>query len=137
MPFFNKSSIDNLVTCHTELQRLFNEVIKYYDCKVICGYRNEIDQNKAYESGSSTKKYPDSKHNKIPSLAVDVVPYFKNEPHIRWNDKNKFYEFGGYVQAVANIFIINIRWGGNWDSDDELYDQTFFDLPHFELILSL
>ena len=66
-------------------------------------------------------------------MAVDVVPYFKSKPNIRWNDKNKFYEFAGFVQGIASQLDIDIRWGGNWDSDDELNDQTFFDLPHFEL----
>jgi len=133
MANFGKRSRTNLSQAHPNLQKLFNEVIKYYDCAVICGHRNEKDQNKAYNDGLSKLRYPQSKHNKTPSLAVDVVPWFKNRPHIRWNDKSKFYEFGGFVQGVAASLNINIRWGGNWDMDDELKDQSFFDLPHFEL----
>ena len=133
MANFGKRSRINLSQAHPDLQKLFNEVVKHYDCAVICGHRNKEDQNKAYNEGRSTKQYPDSKHNKTPSLAVDVVPWFKNKPHIRWNDKEKFYEFGGFVQGIAAALWINIRWGGNWDMDDELKDQTLFDLPHFEL----
>ena len=29
---------------------------------------------------------------------------------------------------------IKIRWGGDWDSDNIMKDQTFNDLPHFEII---
>jgi hypothetical protein len=28
---------------------------------------------------------------------------------------------------------IKIRWGGDWDSDNIMKDQTFNDLPHFQL----
>lgn len=133
MPKFGTRSLNNLSTCHPDLQRLFNEVIKYYDCSILCGHRNKEDQNKAYHEGRSKVKWPNGNHNSMPSNAVDAVPWFKDEPHIRWNDKEKFYEFGGFVQGVAATMGIKIRWGGNWDSDDELHDQTFFDLPHFEL----
>lgn len=133
MANFGKRSRTNLLQAHPDLQKLFNEVIKYYDCAVICGHRNEEDQNKAYNEGRSKLQYPQSKHNKTPSLAVDVVPWFKNKPHIRWEDKEKFYEFGGFVQGVAAALGINIRWGGNWNKNDELHDQTFFDMPHFEI----
>ena len=133
MANFGKRSAENLSQAHPDLQRLFNEVIKYYDCAIICGHRNEEDQNKAYDEGRSKLRYPQSKHNKTPSLAVDVVPWFRNKPHIRWNDKEKFYEFAGFVQGISVSLGIVIRWGGNWNRNDELKDQSFFDLPHFEL----
>lgn len=133
MPKFSKHSLQKLNTCNRDLQKVFNEVIKYYDCTILCGHRNEIDQNESYYSGRSKLKYPHSKHNKYPSLAVDVAPYFSHKPHIRWNDTKKFYEFAGFVQGVASMLDIDVVWGGNWNDNDELYDQTFFDLPHFQL----
>ncbi len=133
MPRFGKRSKRNLNQCHDDLQRLFNEVIKYYDCAVICGMRGKKKQNEAYYSGKSYFKFPNSKHNSNPSMAVDVVPYFSNTPHVRWDDEDKFYEFAGFVQGVAAMMGIDIVFGGNWDSDDELHDQTFMDLAHFQL----
>ncbi len=133
MPRFGKRSEENLSQCHEDIQRLFREVVKYYDCSVICGHRGEKDQNEAYHSGRSKLKFPESKHNSFPSEGVDVVPYFKNRPHVRWDDKEKFYEFAGIVQGIAATLGINIRWGGNWDRDDELHDQGFMDLPHYEI----
>ena len=133
MPSFGTRSKSNLDSAHKDLQTLFNEVIKHYDCSVICGYRNEIDQNKAYHDGRSSLKFPQSKHNSLPSRAVDVVPYFKRKPNIRWDDKDKFYEFAGFVQGVAAMLNIKIRCGHNWDMDDELHDSSFIDLPHYEL----
>jgi len=92
------------------------------------GYRNEEAQNKAYNSGNSKKKYPESKHNAHPSLAVDVAPY-----PINFDDIKRFYFFGGYVTGVAEGMDLKIRWGGNWDKDYDVSDQIFNDLLHFEL----
>ncbi|MBA7607304.1 hypothetical protein ES703_14463 [subsurface metagenome] len=133
MPFFSRISKQRLSSCHPSLCSLFEEVIKYYDCLILVGHRNEKEQNEAYASKHSKLKYPESKHNKIPSLASDVIPWFENEPHIRWHDIKKFYEFGGFVQAIAKTLDIEIRWGGNWDMNDELHDQSFNDLVHFEV----
>lgn len=133
MPNFGTRSKNNLATAHSDLQKLFNEVIKHYDCAIICGHRDQEDQDRAFHEGRSKVQWPDGKHNKQPSLAVDVVPWFATKPNIRWNDENKFYHFAGYVQAVADQLGIDIRFGGDWDSDGDLHDQTFFDLPHFEL----
>lgn len=134
MPTFGTRSRSNLDAAHKDLQLVFNEVIKYYDCSVICSYRNKTDQDAAYFDGRSSLKFPKSKHNSLPSMAVDVVPYFKNKPHIRWDDTNKFYEFIGFVQGIASTLNIDIRYGHNWDMDDELHDQSLMDLPHFELV---
>ena len=128
MPSFGTRSKSNLDSAHKDLQTLFNEVIKHYDCSVICGYRNETDQNKAYHDGRSSLKFPQSKHNSLPSRAVDVVPY-----PIDWKDTKRFYHFGGYVLGISTLLNITIRWGGDWDSDYIFSDQTFNDLVHFEL----
>lgn len=125
---YSNTSRKRLEECHEDLQTLFNEVIKYYDCTIICGHRSEKDQMKAYRSGNSKLVYPQSKHNKMPSLAVDVAPY-----PIDWKDYNRFYNFGGYVLAIADMLGIKIRWGGDWDSDNNFDDQRFNDLVHFEL----
>ena len=29
---------------------------------------------------------------------------------------------------------VRLRWGGDWDSDLEVDDNDFDDLPHFELV---
>jgi len=129
MASFGASSKAQLDTVHPRLKELFNEVVKTFDCKVICGYRTQGDQDKAFEAGLSKVQWPNSKHNSYPSLAVDVAPY-----PVDWKDLNRFYHFGGYVRAVADRLGIKIRWGGDWDGDFDLKDQNFFDLPHFELV---
>ena len=129
MPRYSTTSRERLLTCHQDLQALFKEVIKEYDCTVIEGTRGKEKQDEYYRTGKSKVQFPNSKHNSQPSMAVDVAPY-----PIDWNDTNRFYHFGGYVQGVADRMGIGIRWGGDWDSDNDLNDQTFMDLVHFELI---
>jgi len=129
MPSFSEESLYQLNSCDMQLQRLFYEVVKDFDCKVICGYRDEVEQNAFFKDGKTKVKYPDSKHNWVPSRAVDVVPY-----PVDWNNLNRFYVFGGYVKGIANKLGIKIRWGGDWDNDNDITDQNFNDLPHFELI---
>lgn len=127
MPEFGRKSKEQLSTCHPDLQKIFNEVIKYYDCTVIEGHRSDEDQLIAFNSGKSKIK-SGGKHNQNPSLAVDVAPW-----PVDWKDKNRFYHFAGFVQGIAKMLNIKVRWGGDWDSDNDLKDQSFYDLPHFEL----
>lgn len=125
---FSKLSRQRLESCEIRLQDLFNEVQKTYDCTIICGHRGKEEQDRAVIAGTSKTAWPMSKHNHQPSRAVDVSP-----TPLDWNNKESFYHFAGYVLKTAEVMGIKIRWGGDWDSDHNLKDQNFFDLPHFEL----
>jgi len=131
---FSKRSRERLETCHPDLRKVMNEVIKHVDCTIIEGIRTKETQEEYVRRGVS--RTMNSKHldqGDGYSHAIDVVPYFKNKPHIRWKDEKAFYFFGGLVMAIAKMQGVDLRWGGNWDNDDEFDDQTFYDLPHFEL----
>lgn len=128
MPSFSQSSLQQLKTCDRKLQTLFTEVVKHFDCTVVCGFRNEAEQNKAFLEGKSKKKWPEGKHNSIPSNAVDVVPF-----PIDWGDTNRMRYFAGFVVGLATSMGIKIRWGGDWNGDTKTKDNSFNDLPHFEL----
>ena len=65
----------------------------------------------------------------MPSLAIDAAP-----SPIDWNDRERFFYFAGVVKGVAEEMGIKIRWGGDWDGDNDFDDQTFDDLVHFELV---
>ena len=113
-----------------ELQEVFNEVIKHFDCIIVTGYRTKEEQDDHYVSGRSKVKYPNSKHNTSPSLAVDAAPY-----PINWNDRERFNLFAGYVLGIAASRGIRLRWGGDWNRDTEVKDNKFDDLLHFELVI--
>lgn len=137
MPKFSKRSLDNLATCHQDLQVLFNEVIKTFDCVVTEGYRNKEDQEKAFNEGKSKVHYPYGNHNKNPSMAADVYPY-----PINFDDEKLAIWFGGYVLGIAQKLkdegkmTHNIRWGGAWNGLGKLNTGKMLSDPgHFELII--
>ena len=126
---FSLQSISKLEETHPALQELFHEVLHFMDCTILEGHRNEERQDDFFKMGKSELKWPDSKHNSLPSMAVDVAPY-----PIDWTDTPRFYHFAGIVLGIASQVGVKIRWGGDWDGDKEFKDQTFNDLVHFELV---
>lgn len=126
---FSELSKKRLETCHPDLQRLMNEVIKHYDISILCGHRGEEDQNKAFSEGNSKLKWPNSKHNSLPSKAVDIMPNPSD-----WKDNLRFYHCIGFIKGIADSMNIKIRCGIDWDGDNDFKDQTFNDLPHVELL---
>ena len=131
MYLFSNVSKERLATCHMDLRLLFEEVIKYHDCKIIEGHRDKARQNKAYVKGHSKVRWPHSHHNANPSNAVDVMPYYDSSPHIRWDmsvrrNERDLYRFAGLVQGIAIGMDIQVRWGGEF--------KSFFDGAHWELV---
>ena len=127
MPSFSETSLAHLGECHPQLQKLFKTVGGLWDCTVLDGGRTLEEQAENVRKGVS--KTMNSKHLLTPSWAVDVAPY-----PINWEDSESFYHFAGFVKGIAAAQGVRIRWGGDWDGDFQLHDQTFFDLPHFELL---
>ena len=128
MPRFSTKSKRKLYTCDERLVELFEEVLEGFDCTVLEGLRGQKAQDEAYNRGNSKVKFPNGKHNKSPSNAVDVAPY-----PIDWDDRDRFHYFGGYVLGVARQMGLKIRWGGDWDMDTKTKDNKFDDLVHFEI----
>jgi len=141
MAYFGKKSQERLDTCHKDMKVICTKVIKTFDFSILEGTRSLKQQQEYFRSGRSkldgvNKK---SKHQSFPSLAVDIAPYpidFKNNSKAR----ARFYLLAGYMfQASEMLFEAGItthklRWGGDWDADKEFHDQSFDDLPHFELV---
>ncbi len=121
MPEFGQTSFSRLRTCHQDLQRLFFELIKDTDCSITCGFRGQAEQDAAYADGFSKLKWPNGRHNKLPSLAVDVIPY----PFNGWQDEEQFKDFAAKVKSKADELGIEVTWGGDW--------RGFKDLPHWQI----
>jgi len=122
---------------HPELQLLADVVLQIHDCAMMCGHRTEEAQNEAYYKGNSKVQWPNSKHNSKPSMAMDLAPYVKGQSY--WDREQVLY-FAGIVVATANIMYeqkhmtYKLKWGGDWDADNNFKEHSFFDGIHFELV---
>jgi peptidoglycan L-alanyl-D-glutamate endopeptidase CwlK len=129
MAEFSKRSATFLAECEPDLQLVFNYVIGVVDCTIITGHRDKYTQNELYRNAGSQLQYPDSKHNSLPSRAVDAAPY-----PIDWQDRERATLFAGFVMGAADVLGVKLRWGGDWDADWQVKDNGFDDLWHFELV---
>jgi len=131
---FSTNSKIKLNSCHFDLQVIINEALAYgiMDISVIEGHRNKEKQDRYFSLGQSKVKWPNSKHNKTQSDAVDVAPFVNGK--ISWN-RLHCCVLAGIILASAERQGAKIRWGGNWDMDGEpITDQAFQDLVHFERV---
>lgn len=117
---FSARSMKRIQECHPNLQRIALELIKELDVVVLCGHRNKEDQDKAVHDGASKLRWPHSKHNKTPSMAIDMAPY-----PIDWSNIPRFEDMCNRILKIANRLNITIRQGR---------DFSFRDYPHTELV---
>lgn len=133
---FSKRSLDNLATADNKLQQLFNIVIAEFDCTVIYGHRTPEAQFELFKQGREKQdgwwvkvgptvtnldgNIKKSKHNYLPSKAVDVVPY-----PLDWNDIESFKNLAVIVKKKAKELGIDVEWGGDWTS--------LKDYPHWQV----
>lgn len=139
MPKFGKTSLERLSTCHPHIRYVLESAIVNtpIDFTVVCGHRDKAAQEAAFNSNPprTTLHWPHSKHNTLPSIAVDIAPWWKGHG-IVWKRRDEFIWLAGWICGIADQKGIKMIWGGNWDNDQELIsDQTFIDLPHLELVL--
>lgn len=125
----SRISNERLNTCDERLQKIVKKLIITNGAYVLQGYRGEEEQNKAFNEGKSKLRFPNSKHNKVPSLAIDLAP----SPLPDWENTIEFMEFAMVVIGVAEDLKIPIRWGGDWDMDGET-EPGEWDYVHFELV---
>ena len=131
---FGKTSQGKLCTVHLDLEIIMEDALDtgIMDFSIIEGHRGRAEQNRYYILGKSKVKFPDGKHNKKPSQAVDAAPFINGK--VSWN-KLHCCVLAGIILACAAKRGIKIRWGGNWDMDSEpITDQNFQDLVHYELV---
>ena len=123
--------LERLATCDHRLASVVRRVAALYPCRVLEGHRGEAAQNAAFAAGKSQLRFPNGKHNALPSLAVDVVPL-----PVDWNNREAFSYFAGHMMMAAVMMGYELRWGGDWDRDRNLPNNSFDDLPHYELVLA-
>jgi len=120
-----KKSLERLRGVNSQLVNILFELVKIMDITVIEGVRTQERQDKLVAEGKSKTKF--SKH--ITGQAVDLAPY-----PIDWEDRDRFHYMGGMLRGIAKQMGVDVRWGGDWDSDGETKDNNFDDLVHLELV---
>lgn len=133
---FSRKSKERLDSCHPALQKVVEEALKVspVDFAVVCGHRSKVAQMVAHQEGRSKVAWPDSKHNRDPSWAVDLGPW-RDSLGIPWGDEGPFYLLAGVVLSCAKRLEVPMRWGGAWTGELNIWSgQKFNDLGHFELI---
>lgn len=138
MKFFSERSKSNLATCDERLVRVCTRALDFNvaDFTVIEGHRTLAKQRDHFAAGRSkadgVRKI--SKHQHLPSLAVDLMPWPAEVNGINvWHDVKRFSVLAGLIYAAAAIEGVQIVWGGDWDGDGNNADSSLDDLPHFEL----
>lgn len=141
MPKFGKRSLDRLNTCHPDIIKVMNEVIKRIDITVLFGHRTKEEQFELFRQGrdliggawtiTDKKKVVTnldgkiklSQHNYTPSRAIDIAPY-----PIDFKDLKRFDEMGEIVLEEAEKLGVKLTWGKNF--------KKLVDRPHFQIELN-
>ena len=109
----------NLKTLDVELVHCCNLVADVMNISITSGYRGELEQTAYFERGTGVE-WPTSKHNDLPSQAVDVNPY-----PINYEDTNRYCEMIGMFLMAACEHGYKIRSGRHFNRRD---------YPHIERI---
>lgn len=126
MPVLSPRSLAALETCGGPLQILMKKAIGRTDFTIIIGHRTKEAQDLAFKTGHSKQSWPHSKHNSVPSLAVDIAPY-----PINWEDVDAFKRLSDIIKETWESLSEeekggwSLEWGGDW--------KSFKDLPHYQI----
>jgi peptidoglycan L-alanyl-D-glutamate endopeptidase CwlK len=149
LPFGNESRI-KLSTAHPDLQKLFERVNEWCQCTIFTGSRSKAEQEDFFYGTNKTGINPDkkklsktldSKHliqSDGFSHAIDAGP----DP-VEWESANYKLDciyFAGLVMYIAQEMYNKgeiahkIRYGGDWNKNGIISDESFQDIDHFEII---
>ena len=141
----SQNSEDKLSTCDPAIQKVIRLAISRseIDFGVSHGHRTPQEQNELYKKGRNGVPGPivtykdgytrKSKHNELPSLAVDI---FCAPKAIMYDQKHLTY-VAGVIMCCAKELGVKLEWGHNWNGNGLLVDsdpnERFSDMPHFQL----
>lgn len=131
---WSRVSKERLDTCTAEVQWLMTTIRdEVADISILSGHRDEATQNSLYPKYTKLR-FPDGKHNKLPSEAVDFNVYPK--PDTKAKQWAALAYVAGRAIEIGKRRGLTVRWGGDWDGDGDLTDQNFDDLFHLEVTLA-
>lgn len=131
---YAERSVIALRTCIPQLQWICLELAMEFNITVLEGTRSMAKQAEVFESGASTVPPGKSKHNSMPSLAVDICPAAAPRLWAEGKDlpRAEYDKIAARAFELAKQIDFPLRWGGDWDGDGDTSDQKFNDLVHFE-----
>jgi len=155
MATFGRKSKEIMATVHPDLQTVLDYAIRIVDFTILRGACTAEEQFELFKQGrkkvgdawiiANKKKVVTYKDGHIMKSrhqykeAIDIAFYRKTIPHIIWDDDKANYYLVGIVLGAAEMLrqygaIENeIISGANWDGDEELDDQSFYDVFHFQI----
>jgi len=121
-------------TAHEDLQLIMRTARAHPACPedfdVSWGHRNARQQQYMVDNGWSSLKFPKSLHNKIPSLAVDVVIRHNGEVTWEWE---RYERLSAHILRVfftlkltGKVAAKRLVWGGKWRSRDGTHYELRF-----------
>lgn len=149
MNTFSARSMAHYQKLHPDLQKVADKVLEHRDCAITDSYRGDVEQQAAFDKGLSRAKPGQSKHNRLPSEAMHLVPFpvpVPPDPNLTHQidsaerarqaaaEWREYAFFAGRVLQAADDLGIRIRWGGDWNENDTTVDNHFNDLQHYELM---
>lgn len=154
---FGRASRSRLDTVDAKLVKVCERALELAnlagrDFSIIEGWRSLETQMKLFKDNKS--KLKEGKHNLNPSQAIDFVPWHSKYKSLTGHDDqiakiaddNKIAVYAARYKVMAEFFIIAgfffvaseelnipIRWGGDWNMNNDCFDNTFDDVGHIEL----
>ena len=141
---YGERSSTKLMTVHPRLRMVAFRGLERspYDIAIVHGWRGEEVQNALFDSRASTKRWPDSKHNRSEddeyelidqiSDAFDFAPWVNGK--IPWDETHIFACVAGCFFAAASELGVTLRWGGDWDGDGNTKEHKLQDWGHMEIV---
>lgn len=138
---FSEASLKKLEGVHPLLAGVVMDVmaLQVMDFSVNEGVRSIERQKQLVKEGKSRTML--SKHLIQADgygHAVDLYPSPINMTAVHNGDEREILRFGviaGLMLATAKRRKVTIVHGADWDGDGQTLDHTFFDSPHFQLVL--
>lgn len=145
---FSNSSLSKLIGVHPRMVDFAFTLADIIDFKIIYGKRTDLEQNKLFLQGKSSKDGYKKKSNHQAkedgfAYALDILPLPRGinmylddgtEDDLRWA------QFDGLCHGVAFMMGITIRTGFKWRScmmsslERDVRDNTFPDGNHVEFV---
>jgi len=129
---YGRTSTARLSTCDPDLILLFNEALADPACPVdisiLEGHRGKVRQDRMKAEGKSQLSWPRSRHNSMPSMAVDAAPYVDGAVSWDWDDYHPLADHikatWARLKAEGKVYG-DLEWGGDW--------RAFRDGPHWQI----